>query len=50
MSDFCDFLPNDPACQPDEPVDPQPKGGDDGHMDDEHDDMDEDMGMEMMKA
>jgi len=50
MSDFCDFVPDDPSCQP-EPVDPVgPDGGDDGHMDDDHDDMDEDMGMEMMKA
>ena len=49
MSDFCDFVPDDPSCQPD-PVDPVPAGDGGDHMDDDHDDMDEDLGMEMMKA
>ena len=50
MSDFCDFVPDDPSCQPDPvPVDPvDPAGGDGGDMDMMDDDMDKDMGMEMM--
>lgn len=42
MSDFCDFVPDDPSCQPD-PVDPVDPSGptDGGDMDD---DMDKDMG------
>jgi len=49
MSEFCDFVPDDPSCQPVDPVGPDgPADG--GHMDDDHDDMDDDMGMEMMKA
>ena len=50
MSDFCDFVPDDPSCQPEpEPVDPVgPSGpGGDGDMDD---DMDKDMSMDYMMA
>ena len=51
MSDFCDFVPDDPQCQPEPTPEPETSsGGDDGMMDD---DMDDDMGkmkMEMMKA
>ena len=49
MSDFCDFVPDDPSCQPVDPVDPvgPSDGGDDNGMDD---DMDKDMGKEMMMA
>ena len=51
MSDFCDFVPDDPSCQtapePVDPVGPAADGGDDMMMDD---DMDKDMGMEMMQA
>ena len=49
MSDFCDFVPDDPSCQPDpvDPVGPDGPGPDGGDMDD---DMDKDMGMEMMMA
>ena len=49
MSDFCDFVPDDPSCQPD-PVDPvDPVGPTDGGdmMDD---DMDKDMSMDYMMA
>ena len=50
MSDFCDFVPDDPSCQP-EPVDPITDGGDGGDMDmDMDDDMDKDMGMDYMMA
>ena len=51
MSDFCDFVPDDPSCQPDPvPVDPvgPADGGDGGDMMD--DDMDKDMGMDYMMA
>lgn len=50
MSDFCDFVPDDPSCQPDpvDPVDPITDGGEGGDMDMMDDDMDKDMGMEMM--
>ena len=52
MSDFCDFVPDDPSCQPEPEPTPDPccgpaPGPDDGHMDD---DMDKDMSMEYMKA
>ena len=46
MSDFCDFVPDDPSCLPEpEPVGPSGPG-DDG-MDD---DMDKDMSMDYMMA
>ena len=49
MSDFCDFVPDDPSCQPEpEPVDPITDGGDGGDMDMMDDDMDKDMSMELM--
>ena len=51
MSDFCDFVPDDPQCQPVDPPKPDPISGDGGDMSD--DDMDGDMGdmiMEMRKA
>ena len=42
MSDFCDFVPDDPSCQPVDPPKPDPvDGGNGGDMDD---DMDKDMG------
>lgn len=50
MSDFCDFVPDDPSCivEP-EPVDPVgPAAGEGGDMDMMDDDMDKDMSMEMM--
>ena len=52
MSDFCDFVPDDPSCLPEpEPVDPVgPAAGEGGDMDMMDDDMDKDMSMEMMKA
>ena len=49
MSDICNFIPDDPSCQP-EP-EPVPAGGDEKMMDDDMDmDMDESMEKEMMKA
>ena len=50
MSDFCDFVPDDPSCQPEpEPVDPVgPAAGEGGDMDMMDDDMDKDMSMELM--
>ena len=51
MSDFCDFVPDDPSCQPDpvpvEPEGPDGPGGEDMDMDD---DMDKDMSGEYMMA
>ena len=50
MTEFCDFAPDDPSCQPD-PVDPIPGGGDgngDNMMDDDM--MDEGMEMAMNRA
>lgn len=49
MTDFCDFVPDDPSCQPD-PVDPVgPVVPDDnGEMDDDM--MDEGMEMAMNRA
>ena len=49
MSDFCDFVPDDPSCQPD-PVDPEPIPGDGGDGMDMDDDMDKDMSMDYMMA
>merc|ERR1719362_646562 len=51
MSDFCDFVPDDPSCKPEpvDPVDPAPAGGNGGNMDMD-DDMDKDMGMDYMMA
>ena len=57
MSDFCDFVPDDPSCQPEEVVVPEgPDGGDmggDGHGDghgkvDDWEDMEEMMGANPM--
>ena len=39
MSTFCEFVPDDPSCQPDEPVDQQP--ADDGHGGDSHGEIDD---------
>ena len=51
MSDFCDFVPDDPSCQtvpePVDPVGPDNDGGEDMMMDD---DMDKDMSVGMMQA
>ena len=52
MSDFCDFVPDDPSCQtlPD-PVDPvDPVGDDDGMMMEDDMMMDESMERAMHKA
>merc|ERR1712038_6340 len=42
MSDFCDFVPDDPSCQPD-PVDPvgPTDGGEGGHGGDSHGEIDD---------
>jgi len=42
MTEFCDFVPDDPSCQSD-PVVPDGPDGPDG-PDDMDDDMDKDMG------
>ena len=48
MTEFCDFVPDDPSCAPVDPVDPTPSGGDD--MDDDMDMMDSDMEKAMHRA
>ena len=53
MTEFCDFVPDDPSCQPD-PVDPVgPSGSDGSNGDDMMDDdmmFDESMEMAMHRA
>ena len=51
MSDFCDFVPDDPSCQVPDPVDPVGPDSDGMMMDDDMDmDMDESMGRQMKMA
>jgi len=40
MTEFCDFVPDDPSCQTD-PVDPTPGGGDGGDGGDHHGEIDD---------
>ena len=51
MTDFCDFVPDDPSCQqPVDPVDPSPSGGNGDDMMDDDMMMDEGMEMAMHRA
>ena len=51
MSDFCDFVPDDPSCAPVDPVDPTPTdGGDGGKAETMEKEVDGDMKKHMMEA
>ena len=50
MTDFCDFVPDDPSCQPVDPVDPTLGLDDNGDNMMDDDMMDEGMEMAMNRA